>query len=71
MWVLTRFSYCEHQYSLQRTNYFPKFGVYLVRGKIQGRKGSLWGLMNVGIRPTIHEPNKEPKVEVYFLDFFW
>lgn len=49
---------------------FPKYGVYLVRGKVQGRKGNLWGLMNVGIRPTIHEPNKEPKVEVYFLDFF-
>lgn len=49
---------------------FPKFGVYLVRGKILGEKGSLWGLMNVGVRPTIHEPNKEPKVEVYFLDFF-
>ncbi|PNR97033.1 riboflavin biosynthesis protein RibF [Petrotoga sp. 9PWA.NaAc.5.4] len=48
----------------------PKFGVYLVKGYIKGREGSLWGLMNVGLRPTFFEDKKLPKVEVYFLDFF-
>lgn len=48
----------------------PKYGVYLVKGQIKGQSGTLWGLMNVGLRPTFEEEKKEPKVEVYFLDFF-
>lgn len=48
----------------------PKYGVYLVKGQIKGLSGTLWGLMNVGLRPTFEEEKKEPKVEVYFLDFF-
>jgi riboflavin kinase/FMN adenylyltransferase len=48
---------------------FPKYGVYLVKGKIEGMKNQYWGLMNVGVRPTYYENKKIPKVEVYFLDF--
>lgn len=48
----------------------PKFGVYIVKGYVKGRAGFLWGLMNVGLRPTFNEYKKIPKVEVYFLDFF-
>jgi riboflavin kinase/FMN adenylyltransferase len=48
---------------------FPKYGVYLVKGEIEGMNNQYWGLMNVGVRPTYFENKKIPKVEVYFLDF--
>lgn len=48
---------------------YPKYGVYLVRGKIEGLEKFYWGLMNVGVRPTYFENTKVPKIEVYFIDF--
>lgn len=48
---------------------FPKYGVYLVKGKIESMDKKYWGLMNVGVRPTYFENKKIPKVEVFFLDF--
>jgi len=54
----------------KETILLPKFGVYIVKGYVKGRSGFLWGLMNVGLRPTFKEDKKVPKVEVYFLDFF-
>ncbi|KAF2955749.1 riboflavin biosynthesis protein RibF [Marinitoga sp. 38H-ov] len=49
---------------------FPKYGVYLVKGGVKGSNYKYYGLMSVGIRPTFNENKKEPKVEIYFLDFF-
>jgi riboflavin kinase/FMN adenylyltransferase len=46
---------------------YPKYGVYLVKMAYKGK--TIWGLMNVGVRPTYYEDKKAPKVEVYFLDF--
>ncbi len=48
---------------------FPRYGVYLVKGKIQDMEKEYWGLMNVGVRPTYIENKKIPKVEIFFLDF--
>jgi riboflavin kinase/FMN adenylyltransferase len=48
---------------------FPKYGVYLVKGKIEKMEKEYWGLMNVGVRPTYFENKKIPKVEVFFIDF--
>jgi riboflavin kinase/FMN adenylyltransferase len=48
---------------------FPKYGVYLVKGKIENIEKEYWGLMNVGVRPTYFENKKVPKVEVFFIDF--
>ncbi|BBE30983.1 riboflavin biosynthesis protein [Tepiditoga spiralis] len=49
---------------------FPKYGVYLTKGYIDGYSRILWGLTSVGIRPTYFEEIKIPKTETYFLDFF-
>jgi len=49
---------------------YPKYGVYLVKGYIEGYSSYLWGLTSAGIRPTYFEEKKVPKIETYFMDFF-
>jgi riboflavin kinase/FMN adenylyltransferase len=48
----------------------PKYGVYLVKGGIKNSNYSYYGLMSIGLRPTFNEEIKNPKVEIYFLDYF-
>ncbi|GAB6188557.1 riboflavin biosynthesis protein RibF [Marinitoga arctica] len=49
---------------------YPKYGVYLVKGGIKGSSHKYFGLMSIGLRPTFNEDIKNPKVEIYFLDYF-
>ncbi|AEX85974.1 riboflavin biosynthesis protein RibF [Marinitoga sp. 1135] len=49
---------------------YPKFGVYLVYGGVKNSPYKYFGLMSVGMRPTFNLDIKEPKVEIYFLDYF-
>ncbi|SHE28340.1 riboflavin kinase / FMN adenylyltransferase [Marinitoga hydrogenitolerans DSM 16785] len=49
---------------------YPKYGVYLVKGGVKNNPHKYYGLMSVGLRPTFNENIKEPKVEIYFLDYF-
>lgn len=48
---------------------FPKYGIYIVKGYIEGYDKPYWGISSVGLRPTFFENKKMPKVETYFLDF--
>ncbi len=43
----------------------PKFGVYLVSSQIEGKR--VFGICNVGIRPTFNE--MQQTIEVHFLEF--
>ncbi|MFT4413609.1 bifunctional riboflavin kinase/FAD synthetase [Fredinandcohnia humi] len=45
----------------------PKLGVYAVRLKVNSK----WynGVCNVGIKPTFHENNTKPSIEVHLFDF--
>lgn len=45
----------------------PADGVYAVSSELDGRM--LYGMMNIGWRPTIKEENKQRKIEVHFFDF--
>lgn len=45
----------------------PADGVYAVSAKYQGRM--LYGMMNIGWRPTIQETKTVKKIEVHFFDF--
>lgn len=49
---------------------YPKYGVYLVKGGVKGGTYKYYGLMNIGLRPTFNDALIEPKVEIYFLDYF-
>ncbi|WGS64100.1 riboflavin biosynthesis protein RibF [Marinitoga aeolica] len=49
---------------------YPHYGVYLVKGGIKNSSYKYYGLMSVGLRPTFNEKITEPKVEIYFLDYF-
>ncbi len=44
----------------------PKYGVYLVKSEINGEM--VYGLLNVGKRPTIDGNKKDVSYEVYFID---
>ena len=45
----------------------PADGVYAVSSEYNGR--TLYGMMNIGWRPTIKEAKIERKIEVHFFDF--
>jgi riboflavin kinase/FMN adenylyltransferase len=45
----------------------PADGVYAVSAQFQGQQ--LYGMMNIGWRPTIQEAKTERKIEVHFFDF--
>ena len=45
----------------------PADGVYAVSSEFNGAK--LYGMMNIGWRPTIQEAKTERKIEVHFFDF--
>lgn len=45
----------------------PKSGVYIVKSNIEGKE--LFGLLNVGFRPTV-QVTEEVKYEVYYFDFY-
>jgi riboflavin kinase/FMN adenylyltransferase len=44
----------------------PKYGVYLVKSNIDGEK--MYGLLNIGKRPTTDEGKRSVSYEVYFID---
>lgn len=45
----------------------PGHGVYLVAAFVDNEK--CFGLMNIGVRPTLQELGNEMRVEIHFLDF--
>lgn len=45
----------------------PKSGVYVVKCKIENQ--SYFGMMNIGINPTVEDTNKVQKLEVNIFDF--
>ena len=45
----------------------PADGVYAVSAQFEGQQ--LYGMMNIGWRPTIQEAKTERKIEVHFFDF--
>ncbi len=44
----------------------PRYGVYLVKSKIEGE--NMYGLLNIGKRPTTDEKKREITYEVHFID---
>lgn len=52
--------YIEEAYKL-----IPKNGVYIVRSTIEGKQ--VFGMMNIGVNPTISEGNKQ-SIETHFFD---
>jgi riboflavin kinase/FMN adenylyltransferase len=46
--------------------YIPANGVYVVRANVRGE--TIYGVMNVGVRPTFDAPQGQPKLEVHLLD---
>lgn len=47
----------------------PVNGVYAVKGQLSGSDSWIPGVMNVGVKPTFHEHETKPTVEVHLLDF--
>ncbi|MBC8526247.1 MAG: bifunctional riboflavin kinase/FAD synthetase [Candidatus Cloacimonetes bacterium] len=46
---------------------FPQSGVYLT--KVQFKQHEMWGLTNIGIKPTIKKNNRRKFIETYIFDF--
>jgi riboflavin kinase/FMN adenylyltransferase len=46
--------------------YVPAKGVYVVRANVRGE--TMYGVMNVGVRPTFDSSQSQPKLEVHLLD---
>ena len=43
----------------------PKTGAYIVKSNLDGK--TVYGMMNIGFRPTIH--GKHKTIEIHFFDF--
>lgn len=54
--------------SINQDEVLPKFGVYLVRVQVEGVDQKLWGVANIGKRPTVDSTDKVT-FEVHLMDF--
>ena len=47
----------------------PVKGVYAVKAKLREEERWMFGVMNIGVKPTFHEGVTKPSVEVHLFDF--
>lgn len=54
--------FIEENYKL-----IPKNGVYVVKSSIDNK--TVYGMMNIGVNPTVNKGAKEKNIEIHFFDF--
>ncbi|MCD6101702.1 MAG: riboflavin kinase, partial [Candidatus Cloacimonetes bacterium] len=52
---------------LEPRKLLPQCGVYLTKTKL--KQNMMWGLTNIGLRPTIKKNNRKKFIETYIFDF--
>ncbi|MCK4339370.1 MAG: bifunctional riboflavin kinase/FAD synthetase [Candidatus Cloacimonetes bacterium] len=52
---------------IEPRKFLPQCGVYLT--KIQFKQHEMWGLTNIGVKPTIKRSNRKKFIETYIFDF--